>query len=134
MAPTHMHILCRSNWSAPEGFLVEGSITSIGKYNGLLVTGMNSDLFLFPLWSWPLTSLAMCGALNGSGLWSYPSSAIEFIHRLSFAGVFERLCFSSVTWGKQSVCVCLRNVSPAFTFLSALHHTTSHLLRGKIIC
>lgn len=105
------------------GFLIEVSIMTD---NGFLVTGMNSIPFLFPLCLWPLTSLAMCGAPDGSGLWCYPSSLIEFIHSLSFVCVFESICFSSLTWGRQSVCVCLRNVSPAFTLSSAQHLNTHH--------
>ncbi len=124
---THMHIHHRSMRSALEGFLIEVSIMTD---NSFLVTGINSNLFLFPLWLWPLTLLAMCGALDGSGLWSYPSSLIEFILSLSFAGVFERLCFSSLTRGRQSVCVCLHNVSPAFILSSAQH--TPHLVRERI--
>lgn len=126
MPPTHMHILHRSMRSALEGFPIEVSIMTDTSF---LFTGMNSNPFLFPLWLWPLTSLAM--SLDGSLLWSYPSSLIEFILSLSFAGVFERPCFSSLTRGRQAVCVCLRNVSPAFTLLST--QLTPHLLREKEI-
>ncbi len=64
MPPTHMHILRRSIISALEGFLIEVSIMTD---NSFLVTGMNSNPFLFPLCCDLLLHLQCVGPLMTLG-------------------------------------------------------------------
>lgn len=84
-ATAHVHI---SMWSALQRFLTELSVMAD---KGFLVIGMKSISLLFPLGLWPLTSLPLCGALDDSWLWIYPSAIIEFIHTLFLKASFSPL-------------------------------------------